>query len=259
MSDNILTVSNVSRQFTDSEKTITVLSDIDFELKQGECVSIIGTSGCGKTTLLRLVAGFDKATGGEIRFRDKAVDGLDYRRGYIFQQHNLFPWLTVEKNIEVGLKARHVKKTERPSVQEYVELVGLHGFEKSFPHQISGGMAQRTAIARALINEPQLLLLDEPMGALDTFTRADIQDKLLEIRKLKDLTMLIVTHDLDEALYMSDRIIIMSARPGKISEVINVNIPYPRNRSGTEFLALRNVLLEKFDLANAQPQPEYII
>ncbi|MBR1561791.1 MAG: ABC transporter ATP-binding protein, partial [Ruminococcus sp.] len=141
----------------------------------------------------------------------------------------------------------------------YISMVGLDGFEKSYPHQISGGMAQRVAIARALINEPKALLLDEPMGALDSFTRADLQDKLLELWKEKGTTMILVTHDIDEAIYLSDRIVIMTPRPGKISKVIEVPLPRPRHRGGVEFLALRKEILELFELAQAQPQPEYNI
>ena len=144
-------------------------------------------------------------------------------------------------------------------VAKYIELVGLKGFEKSYPYQISGGMAQRVAIARTLINDPEILLLDEPMGALDSFTRADIQDKLLEIHKLNGITMILVTHDIDEAIYLSDRIVIMTPRPGKISSIIDVNIPHPRQRGGAEFLSMRRTLLEKFDLATAHPEPEYFI
>ena len=142
---------------------------------------------------------------------------------------------------------------------KYIELVGLNGFEDSYPYQISGGMAQRVAIARTLINDPKMLLLDEPMGALDSFTRADIQDKLLELHKLNGITMVLVTHDIDEAIYLSDRIVIMTPRPGKISNIINVNIPHPRQRGEAEFLAMRRKLLQEFDLATAHPEPEYNI
>ena len=142
---------------------------------------------------------------------------------------------------------------------KYIELVGLNGFEDSYPYQISGGMAQRVAIARTLINDPKMLLLDEPMGALDSFTRADIQDKLLELHRLNGITMVLVTHDIDEAIYLSDRIVIMTPRPGKISNIIEVNIPHPRQRGEAEFLAMRRKLLQKFDLATAHPEPEYNI
>lgn len=259
MRETILRIAHVSRCYQDKGRAVEALHDINFEMHTGEFVSVIGASGCGKTSLLRLVAGLDQMNSGTILFHGEPVTEPHYKRGYIFQQHNLFEWLTVEKNVAAGLKARHVFQKNKDKVQKYIDLVGVDGFEKAYPHQLSGGMSQRVAIARALINEPELLLLDEPMGALDSFTRADIQDKLLEIRKEKNLTMLLVTHDVDEAIYMSDRIVIMTPRPGKISEIIEVRIPYPRNRGGEDFLQLRRVLLDKFDLANTQPEPEYMI
>lgn len=259
MSETILEIKSINRTYKDEEKIVEALKDINFSIGKGEFVSIIGSSGCGKTTLLRLIAGLDKAQSGEILLHGKKITAPDPKRGYVFQQGSLFEWLTVEKNIAAGLKARHVYQENKHKVGEFIELIGLKGFEKAFPHQISGGMAQRVAIARALINDPEVLLLDEPMGALDSFTRADIQDKLLEIRKTNNATMILVTHDIDEALYLSDRIIIMTPRPGKISEVVDVNIPHPRHRGGTEFLAQRRKLLERFHLATAQPQPEYNI
>jgi NitT/TauT family transport system ATP-binding protein/sulfonate transport system ATP-binding protein len=165
----------------------------------------------------------------------------------------------VEQNIASGLKARGVYKEQKQDVAEYIELIGLTGFEKSYPHQISGGMAQRVAIARALINRPAALLLDEPMGALDSFTRADVQDKLLELWQRNSATMILVTHDVDESIYLSDRIAIMTPRPGRISELLEIHLPRPRHRGGTEFMALRGSILEKLHLASANPQPEYMI
>ena len=259
MSDTILEIKNINRTYRDEDNMVEALKDINFSIKEGEFVSIIGSSGCGKTTLLRLIAGLDKSQSGEILLHGKKITEPDPQRGYVFQQGSLFEWLTVENNIAAGLRARHIYKENRHKVSDYISLIGLNGFEKAYPHQISGGMAQRVAIARALINDPEILLLDEPMGALDSFTRADIQDKLLEIRKTNNATMILVTHDIDEALYLSDRIVIMTPRPGKISEVVDVNIPHPRHRGGTEFLAERRKLLERFHLAAAQPQPEYNI
>lgn len=259
MSGSILEIKNVNRIYKDGENTVNALSDINLEIQEGEFVSIIGSSGCGKTTLLKLIAGLDMPQEGELLLNEKKITGPDYKRGYVFQQHCLFEWLTVEKNIAAGLKARHVYRKNRDKVGRYIDLVGLNGFERSYPHQISGGMSQRVAIARALINEPEILLLDEPMGALDSFTRADLQDKLLDIKKQEKLTMILVTHDVDEAIYLSDRIVIMTPRPGRISEIIDVDIPYPRHRGGTEFISLRRKLLDRFQLASAQPQPEYFI
>lgn len=188
--------------------------------------------------------------------RDSNVSDL---LDYVFQQGALFNWLTVEENIAAGLKARHVYDEKKDKVQEYIDMVGLNGFEKSYPHQISGGMGQRVAIARALINDPEVLLLDEPMGALDSFTRATLRDQLLELKKVNNTTMILVTHDVDEAVYLSDRIVIMTPRPGRISEIIDVNMPHPRHRGGVEFLSMRKKLLERFELASAKPQPEYNI
>lgn len=260
MSDSVLLeIKNVNRTYKDEESTVNALSDINLSIQKGEFVSIIGSSGCGKTTLLRLIAGLDKPQSGEILLDGEKITDPSPSRGYVFQQGDLFPWLTVEQNIASGLKARHVYRENKHKVKEYISLIGLEGFEKSYPYQISGGMAQRVAIARALINDPELLLLDEPMGALDSFTRADMQDKLLELRKSNDATMLLVTHDVDEAIYLSDRIVIMTPRPGKISDIMKVDLPHPRHRGGTEFLMIRKHILEEFHLAAAIPEPEYTI
>ena len=259
MSNAILEIKGVNRIYKDEDSTVEALTNVNLTINKGEFVSIIGSSGCGKTTLLRLIAGFDKPQTGELILNGKKITEPSPERGYVLQQGSLFPWLTVEENIGIGLKARHVFKDKKDKVPEFVSLIGLQGFEKSYPHQISGGMAQRVAIARALINDPELLLLDEPMGALDSFTRADIQDKLLELRKKKNTTMILVTHDVDEAIYLSDRIIIMTPRPGKVSEILDIKLPHPRHRGGTEFLTIRKNILEKFHLASASPEPEYVI
>jgi len=258
--DIILRIENVNRSYYDnSDNQVEALCNINLSVRRGEFLSIIGSSGCGKTTLLRLIAGLDKPETGRLTLNGELVSGPDPERGYVFQHGGLFQWLTVEKNIATGLKARHVYRENKEKVAHYIDLIGLKGFEKAYPHQISGGMAQRVAIARALINNPKLLLLDEPMGALDSFTRADIQDKLLELQRENDTTMILVTHDVDEAIYLSDRIVIMTPRPGKISEIMDVKLPHPRHRGGVEFLAIRRNIMEKLDLASALPQPEYSI
>jgi len=264
MSDIILALKDVNRTYIDGDdpaeaSVVEALRNINLEVRRGEFITIIGSSGCGKTTLLRLIGGLDQPQGGQVLLDDTPITGPDPQRGYVFQQGSLFPWLTVEQNIAAGLKARRVYREQKDKVSYYIHLIGLDGFEKAYPHQISGGMAQRVAIARALINDPAVLLMDEPMGALDSFTRADLQDKLLEIRAGNDATMVLVTHDVDEAIYLSDRIVIMTPRPGKISEVLEVALPHPRDRGGIQFLNLRRDIMDRFHLASAEPQPEYFI
>ncbi|HHW66521.1 ATP-binding cassette domain-containing protein [Defluviitalea raffinosedens] len=260
ISDIILDMENVSHTYYDDlGNHVEALKNINLSVFRGEFLSIIGASGCGKTTLLRLIAGLEKPDTGTLILNGEEISEPGPERGYVFQNGALFQWLTIEKNIATGLKARGVYKEYKDLVGHYIELIGLKGFEKSYPHQISGGMAQRVAIARALINNPKVLLLDEPMGALDSFTRADIQDKLLELHKENNTTMILVTHDVDEAIYLSDRIVIMTPRPGKISEIMEIRLPHPRHRGGTEFLEIRRRILEKLKLASALPQPEYII
>ncbi|MDR0983798.1 MAG: ABC transporter ATP-binding protein [Ruminococcus sp.] len=260
VSDTILDIKSLNRTYIDdSGNTVEALKDFNLSVRHGEFVSVIGSSGCGKTTLLRLIAGLDKPESGELILGGEKITESNSECGYVFQQGSLFPWLTVEKNIAAGLKARKTYKENKDEVARYIELIGLKGFEKSFPHQISGGMAQRVAIARALINNPSVLLLDEPMGALDSFTRADIQDKLLELWKKNKITMILVTHDVDEAIYLSDRIVIMTPRPGRIEEIIEVDLPHPRHRGGPDFLSVRRNILEQLHLASANPQPEYMI
>lgn len=264
MSEATLELRHINRTYVDGEDpaaatVVEALKDINLTIGHGEFVSIIGASGCGKTTLLRLIGGLDQPQGGQVLLGGVPITGPDPQRGYVFQQGSLFPWLTVEQNIAAGLKARHVYRQQRDKVRQYIRLIGLEGFEKAYPHQISGGMAQRVAIARALINDPAVLLMDEPMGAQDSFTRADLQDKLLEIRAQNDATMVLVTHDVDEAIYLSDRIVIMTPRPGRISEVLEVKLPHPRERGGVAFISLRREILDRFHLARAKPQPEYYI
>ena len=259
MSEPLLKIENVNRVYENKETTTQVLHDINLEVRRGEFISIIGSSGCGKTTLLRLIAGLDRPQSGTLFLEGEKITGTSPKRGYVFQQGGLFEWLTVEQNIAAGLKARHIYREKKHRIREFIEMVGLQGFEKVYPHQISGGMAQRVAIARTLINDPELILLDEPMGALDNFTRAALQDKILEIRKKHNTTMILVTHDIDEALYLSDRIVIMTPRPGCIREVIDVDMYHPRNRNGHDYVQLRKKLLEKFHMASEVKDPEYMI
>ncbi|MBE5832993.1 MAG: ABC transporter ATP-binding protein [Butyrivibrio sp.] len=261
MSNEILMkIKSVDRTYVDANNhTVDALKDINLSIRRGEFLSIIGPSGCGKTTLLRLLAGLDVPESGVITLEGEEIKGPHPDRGYVFQQGSLFPWLTVEKNIATGLKARGLYKNHKNEIAQYINMIGLNGFEEVYPHQISGGMAQRVAIARSLINHPVALLLDEPMGALDAFTRADLQDKILELWKKNETTMILVTHDVEEALYLSDRVVIMSPRPGKISEIINISLPRPRQKNSQDFMVMRSSILEKLHLASTIPQVEYNI
>lgn len=258
--DVALSLRDVSRIYaTAAGGTVEALSHVSLDVHRGEFVSLLGPSGCGKTTTLRLIAGLDQPQGGELTLDGEPIRGASHRRGFVFQQGALFNWLTIRENIAAGLRARHVYRENAGRVDELIHAVGLDGFGDAYPHQISGGMAQRVAIARALINDPEVLLLDEPMGALDNFTRATLQDLLIDLQRANHTTMVLVTHDVDEAIYLSDRIVIMTPRPGRVSEVVSVDFPRPQHRGGSEFLELRATLLEKFNLASAEPQPEYYI
>ena len=210
----------------------------------GELISIIGPSGCGKSTLLRLIAGLDVPDSGELWVGNDRITGPSAERGLVFQDPNLFPWLTVSRNIQSGLVARGLLQKKRPEVDEFIRLVGLEKFAHAYPHHLSGGMAQRTALARALINHPRVLLLDEPLGALDAFTRMRMQDEVLRLWQARRTTMLLVTHDIDEAIYMADRIVVMTPHPGRVERTITVSLDRPRQRNSPEFLRLRSEILE---------------
>jgi ABC-type nitrate/sulfonate/bicarbonate transport system ATPase subunit len=199
-----------------------------------------------------MIAGLTSPTSGEVSVGAEPITQPSAERGLVFQDPNLFPWLTVRRNIEAGLVARGVLREKRGEVDEFMRLVGLEAFANSFPHHLSGGMAQRVSLARALINHPRVLLLDEPLGALDAFTRMRMQDEVLRLWRVHGTTMLFVTHDIDEAIYMSDRIVIMTQRPGKIEQVISVEIDRPRDRSSDEFLQLRGDILETMHFAGQQ-------
>lgn len=230
---------------------IDVLERLSFSIAAGEMVSLIGPSGCGKTTLLRLIAGLDAPTAGEILLGNRPINNPGAERGLMFQDPNLFPWLTVRGNVEAGLVARGILDERRREVDEFMRLVGLEAFADVYPHQLSGGMAQRAALARALVNHPAVLLLDEPLGALDQFTRMRMQDEVLRLWQTHRTTMLLVTHDIDEAIYMSDRIVMLTPRPGRIDRVLNVDLARPRLRTDAEFLALRAMVLEILHLAGS--------
>jgi len=253
-------VEHVGRTYTDANgNRIEALQDVSINIRPGEFISLIGPSGCGKTTLLRLIAGLDKPQAGELFLDSERIKGTNHERGLVFQQSNLFPWETIENNISAGLKARKVYKERKQEIAHYIQIAGLKGFERSYPHQVSGGMAQRASLVRALINDPKVLLLDEPLGALDSFTRIELQNKLLELWYERGTTMVLVTHDVDEAIYLSDRIVIMTPRPGKIEEVVEVKLPRPRARNDASFIALRSEILEKLHLVSSTKQIEYYL
>lgn len=254
----------VSKEFLSPDGgKIVALDHLDADISAGEFICLIGPSGCGKSTFLRLIAGLDEATSGEIKLDDRIITKPGNERGLVFQDPTLFPWLNVYDNIAYGLKARHVYKEHKKDVDEFIHLVGLEGFEKAYPHHLSGGMAQRVSLARALVNQPKILLLDEPLGALDAFTRMNMQDEILRIWKERGTTMIMVTHDVDEAIYLSDRVFVMSARPAKIEEVIKVEINRNENnarqRDSSDFLRLRSKILQILNFTGKTKSPEYYL
>ena len=247
-----LSVKNVTKDFEARDRVAVrtiALDAISFSVAAGELISIIGPSGCGKSTLLRLIAGLDFPNSGELRVGSEAITGPSAERGLVFQDPNLFPWLTVRRNIQAGLVALRMLREKRNEVNEFINLVGLKGFADVYPHHLSGGMAQRVALARALITHPKVLLLDEPLGALDAFTRMRMQDEVMRLWQARLTTTLLVTHDIDEAIYMSDRILIITPRPGRVDQTIPVDLARPRDRSGTEFLRLRSEILQLLHFA----------
>ena len=247
-----LRVENVSKHYSkpdDSGEQTHALDDVSLEVAPGELVSLVGPSGCGKSTLLRLIAGLDAPDSGELWVGPERIAGPSAERGLVFQDPNLFPWLTVRRNIETGLVARGMLHQKRDEVVEFMRLVGLEGFADAYPHHLSGGMAQRVALARALINHPKVLLLDEPLGALDAFTRMRMQDEVLRLWDARGTTMVLVTHDIDEAIYMSDRIVIMSPRPGRVERTIEIDLGRPRERNSPEFFRIRGDILELLHFA----------
>lgn len=255
-----IVIENVGKQFTNKKgEIVTALQDINIEIESGTFISLIGPSGCGKSTLLRLIAGLITADTGTVKIDGKSVTKPGSDRGFMFQEHNLFPWLSIYDNIAFGLRARKIFNNSKHLVDEYIKLVGLSGFENYYPHQLSGGMCQRASLARALVGHPDVLLLDEPLGALDAFTRMNIQDEILRIQNEKKMTMIMVTHDVDEAIYLSDKIVVMTPRPGRITSQINVNMTRPRDRAGDEFLKYHGEILKRLDFGGRIKQPEYVI
>lgn len=241
---------NVVKKFKNREnKEITALEELNLEINEGEFIALLGPSGCGKTTLLNMIAGFDFPTSGKVTINDETVKEPSKDNIAVFQNYGLLPWRTVQKNVEFGLEGKGIKRKERKIIAEkYIEMVGLTKFKKHHPHQLSGGMQQRTALARALAVEPKMLFMDEPFGALDAITRVQMQNELKEIWRRNKNTVIFVTHDIEEALFLATRVVIMSAHPGKIRSVIDISLPEERKRTSSEFITYRDRILSEFDL-----------
>lgn len=241
-----LEIRGLSKRYESKHGSTDALTGIDLDVYQNELICLIGESGCGKSTLLHVVAGFETPTAGTLEVDGGHVEGPDYRRGVVFQEPSLLPWLTVEKNIALGLEIRGVHDGSAGRVKALIDLMGLRGFERHYPAQMSGGMAQRVAIARALVNDPDLLLLDEPFGALDAFTRMRLQDELLRVWSRQQLTTVFVTHDIDEAVYLGSRVVVLTQRPGRIARIFNVGLRRPRDRTSPEFIRLSGMIAKEF-------------
>lgn len=242
----ILKVEGLTKKFQTGKTEVTALDDISFETHRREFLCIIGPSGCGKSTLVRILAGLETQSGGQVLLDGRKVKGPGRERGMVFQGYTLFPWLTVRKNVMFGLRMNNVSRAEAAAqADEWLDLIGLKKFADAYPHQLSGGMKQRVAIIRALVNRPRILLMDEPFSALDAQTRARMQAYLLEIWKKVDVTVVFITHDLDEAIFLADRILVLSAHPGRLQELIEVPIERPRrveHFGGAEFAATKTRL-----------------
>lgn len=244
-----VTIRHLSKSYTLDGRPLPVLDNINLKIRSGESLAIVGASGSGKTTLLRILAGLEDADGGEVLIDGKAVSGVGAERAVIFQEPRLLPWLTVLENVAFGLDTRGAPREEaKARARRYVQLVGLQSFENAYPRQLSGGMAQRVGIARALAVQPEILLLDEPLGALDAMTKIGMQQELTRIWRDEDVTTILVTHDLEEAVYLADRILILPREKNAAPRVIEIDLPRPRDRSAPEFVRHREELLTLFGL-----------
>jgi NitT/TauT family transport system ATP-binding protein len=242
-------IRGLNMTFAGDGREVRVLEQIDLDVSDGELVCVLGPSGCGKSTLLNIVGGFLPPTSGEVRIDGEAVAGPDPRRIFVFQERGVFPWLTVEGNIGFGLsKLSAAERAER--IAYYVNLVGLTGFEKTYPQELSGGMKQRVEVARALAVNPDVLYLDEPFGALDSITRLVMRGELLRIWEAEKKTILFVTHDIEESVQLADRVVVLSARPGRIRRIVPIDLAHPRDLSSRRYLELRDGIFEEIGLAH---------
>lgn len=256
----VMEVSHIEKRYPTRDGEFLALRDINFQVHQREFICVIGRSGCGKSTLIRTIAGLEQPTGGEILVEGTSVRGPGPDRGMVFQSYTLFPWLTVLRNVMFGLRMSGTDgATAEHDARRWIEIVGLTGFEDRYPDQLSGGMKQRVAIARALANRPRILLMDEPFGALDAQTRGRMQNYLLKIWRKVEVTVLFITHDLDEAIFLADRIIVLGANPGHVQEIIEVPVPRPRRAEhllDPSFLAVRHHLQELIHPEGEADEPD---
>ena len=246
-----LQLENVSKSFAkiETDEVTHALTSVTTTMESGEFISLVGPSGCGKSTMLRLIAGLINPTTGKLTVNGEEIDKPAPDRGMMFQKATLFPWLTVKDNIAFSLKMQGKLKGNEDKVENMIKVIGLENFREDYPAQLSGGMAQRVALVRSLINEPPILLLDEPLGALDAFTRMNMQDEILKIWQEKQQLAVMVTHDVDEAIYMGTRVLVMDAHPGRVIADIPIDLPFPRDRGSREFVEYRIDILNKLHFA----------
>lgn len=257
ISNNIITIKNLNKSFDVDNKKVPVLNDISLEIEKGEFITIVGHSGCGKSTLLKIIAGLIDYEDGEILRNGEKVKGPTPDCGMVFQEHRLLPWLRIKDNIAFGI--RNLQKEVRDDlVEKHIKLVKLTGFENVYPNQLSGGMSQRAAIARGLVTNPSILLLDEPFGALDALTRIQMQKEIIRIWEKEKNTMIMVTHDIDEAIYLGGRVVVMSARPGEIRAIIDVDSSASRNRGSSDFAYYKKKIYDYF-FEDIEEEVEYSI
>lgn len=255
-----ISISDACRQYSLKSKGRTAaLHKVNLEIEKGEFICLLGPSGCGKSTLLNLIAGFDRPTSGFVSINGEAVSKPTENRISIFQNYGLLPWRNVLRNVELGLEAKKIPKRERRGIaEEYIELVGLSPYKNHYPAQLSGGMQQRVALARALAVEPEILLMDEPLGALDAMTRMSMQDEIERLWLEKKKTIIFVTHDIEEAVFLADRIVIMTSSPGRIKSIIKVPLARKRDRTGSDFLTIRDRVFEIFGLKESVQLDYYL-
>lgn len=252
-------VEDVSVKYQQKDRVFQALDHVSLSVEKGEFICLLGPSGCGKTTLLNVMAGFEKVTEGSVTIDGKKVEKPDIRYVTIFQNYGLLPWRTVQKNVELGLETKKVPKARRAEIaDQYIDLVGLSKFKNQHPHQLSGGMQQRVAIARALAVDPEILFMDEPFGALDAITRMKLQDDVRKLSSEEKKTIIFVTHDIEEAVFLADRIVVMTPNPGKIKSIVNIQLGHERDRTSDEFIVARDKIFEIFNMKSDRTVEYYI-